>query len=156
MEKLNPTRCLIRNNNIWNLAVIDNINFKEKSFKFENIYNVTRGNSHATLRMAFQVQLSFEVETGPELTIELTAETQLFGMNQSINEILMLFQEIICELLDFKKINDELVYKTDFDAEVVKRVILTRIDHGCPGPFPNIVILQPGANPNSDEEILRC
>src|ERR1043165_5615989 len=112
MEKSNPTKCLIKNNNIWNLVVIDNIDFKEKSFKFENIYDVIHGNSHAILRMTFQAQLLFEVETDPEPTIELTAETSLFGINQSINEILILFQQIICELLDFKKINNELIYKT--------------------------------------------
>ncbi|RHZ76523.1 hypothetical protein Glove_196g120 [Diversispora epigaea] len=127
----NPTKRLIQGKNIWNLAIIDNIDFKEKSFKFGNIYDVTRGNSHTTLRMAFQAQLPFEVETGPEPVVELTAETPLFGMNQGINEILR-----------------------DFDAEVVKHTILNKIDHGCLGPTPHIVILEPGANPNSDEEIL--
>ncbi|UZO16955.1 uncharacterized protein OCT59_008321 [Rhizophagus irregularis] len=42
MEKANPAKCLIQENNIWNLAIIDNIDFKEKSFKFGNIYDVTR------------------------------------------------------------------------------------------------------------------
>ncbi|RHZ58202.1 hypothetical protein Glove_375g83 [Diversispora epigaea] len=154
MENSNPTKRLIQDKNIWNLAIIDNIDFKEKSFKFGNIYDVTRGNSHVTLRMAFQAQLLFEVETGPKPVIELTAETPLFGMNPIINETLSLFQNIIFELLDFKKINNELIYKTNFDAEVIKNVILNRIDYGCLGPTPNIVILEPGANPNSDEEIL--
>ncbi len=54
MEESNLSNHLIRANNVWNLAIIDNIDFKEKSFKFGNIYDVTRGNSHATLRMAFQ------------------------------------------------------------------------------------------------------
>ena len=66
MENSDPTKRLIKGKNIWNLAVIDNIDFKEKSFKFGNIYDVTRGNSHATLRMAFQAQLPIEVRTGPE------------------------------------------------------------------------------------------
>src|SRR5207253_8139128 len=35
----NPVERLIKSNNIWNLAVIDNIDFKEKSFKFGNIYD---------------------------------------------------------------------------------------------------------------------
>ncbi len=54
IEESNLSNRLIRANNVWNLAIIDNIDFKEKSFKFGNIYDVTRGNSHATLRMAFQ------------------------------------------------------------------------------------------------------
>ncbi|RHZ69685.1 hypothetical protein Glove_280g12 [Diversispora epigaea] len=126
----NPSNHLIRASNVWNLAIIDNIDFKEKSFKFGNIYDVTRGNSHATLRMAFQAQLSIEIKTDPEQVIELTADTPLFGMNQDINETLNMFQQIIYELLDFKEIKGSL------------------------GPSPNVVILEPGANPNSDEEIL--
>ena len=76
-------------------------------------------------------------------------------MNQNINETLLLFQNIIHELLDFRINNNELNYRRDFDAEVIKQAILDRIDHGCHGPSPNIIILEPGANPNSDEEILR-
>jgi hypothetical protein len=154
MESTNPTKRLIKKNNIWNLAIIDNIDFKEKSFKFGNIYNVTRGSSHATLRMAFQIQLPIEVETNAEEVIVLTAETPLFGTNQCIDKTLILFQQIINELLDFKKINEEFIYKTNFNAETIKRVILNRLDHGCCGPSPNVVILEPGSNPNSDEEIL--
>jgi len=154
MENSNPAKRLIQGKNIWNLAVIDNIDFKEKSFAFGNIYDVTRGNSHATLRMAYQAQLPFEVETGPEPVIELTGETSLFGMNWKTDETLSLFQNIIYELLDFKNINNKLTYRTDFDAEDIKHTILSKIDHGCLGPTPNLVILEPGANPNSDEAIL--
>ena len=91
MEELNPANRLIRTNNVWNLAIIDNIDFKEKSFQFGNIYDVTRGNSHATLRMAFQAQLPIEIETSPEQVIELTADTSLFGMSQSVDETLNMF-----------------------------------------------------------------
>ncbi|PKY62763.1 hypothetical protein RhiirA4_489832, partial [Rhizophagus irregularis] len=67
MKNANPTQRLIKKNNIWNLAVIDNIDFKEKSFKFGNIYDVTRESSHAILRMAFQIQLPIDIiRTGPE------------------------------------------------------------------------------------------
>jgi hypothetical protein len=154
METSDPTRRLIQGNNVWNLAIIDNIDFKEKSFKFGNIYDVTRGSSHATLRMAFQIQLPIEVETGPEKIIALTAETPLFGMNIGINETLTIFQQIIYKLLDFKKINEKLTYETNFNAETIKREILNKLDLGCRGPSPNIVILEPGSNPNSDDEIL--
>ncbi|PKB91913.1 hypothetical protein RhiirA5_446970 [Rhizophagus irregularis] len=51
MKDINPTKRLIRGNNVFNLAIIDNINFKEVSFRFGNIYDVIRGTSHATLRM---------------------------------------------------------------------------------------------------------
>ncbi|PKK57698.1 hypothetical protein RhiirC2_797577, partial [Rhizophagus irregularis] len=120
METSDPTRRLIQGSNVWNLAIIDNIDFKEKSFKFGNIYDVTRGSSHATLRMAFQIQLPIDVETGPEKIIELTAETPLFGMNKGIDETLAIFQQIIYKLLDFKKINEKLTYETNFNAETIK------------------------------------
>ncbi|RHZ66091.1 hypothetical protein Glove_309g4 [Diversispora epigaea] len=145
---------LIKGNNIWKLAVIDNIDFKEKSFKFGNIYDITHNSSHATLRLAFQAHLPFEIETGPEPVIELTAETPLFGMNKCTDETLMLFQQTIEELLDFKKINNELIFKKDFDAETIKHIILSKLNPGCLGPSPDVIILEPGANPNSDEEIL--
>src|SRR4051812_547842 len=154
METSNPAGRLIQGSNIWNLAIIDNIDFKEKSFKFGNIYDVTRESSHATLRMAFQMQLPFEINHGPEQVIELTAETPLFGMNEGVDKTLKIFQQIIYELLDFKKINEKLFYNTNFNSETIKCIILSRLDRGCYGPSPNVIILEPGSNPNSDEEIL--
>ncbi|PKY32595.1 hypothetical protein RhiirB3_450885 [Rhizophagus irregularis] len=128
MNETDPSKCLIKGKNIWNLAIIDNINFKEKTFKF--------------------------VKTGPEQIIELTAETSLFGMNQGIENALTIFQQIIQELLKFKKINEEFTYNTNFNAETIKHKILNRLDYGSCGESPNIVILEPGSNPNSDDEIL--
>jgi hypothetical protein len=58
-------------------------------------------------------------------------------------------------MLDFKEINGKLIYNKNFDADSIKCVILSKLDHGCLGPSPNIVILEPGNNPNSDKEILR-
>src|SRR5688572_3960313 len=92
MEKSNPAKRLIKGNNIWKLAVIDNIDFKEKTFKFGNIYDVIRDSSHATLKMVFQVHLPFEVENSLEPVIGLITDTPLFGINQNINEILTIFQ----------------------------------------------------------------
>lgn len=154
MEKSDPTKRLIKSNNIWNLAIIDNIDFKEKSFKFRNIYDVTRDNLHATLRMVFQVHLPFEVENSPEPVVELTTETPLFGSNENINDILMIFQQTIDELLSFEKINGELTHKKDFDADTIKCAILSKLNPGCLEPSPDVIILEPGANLNSDEEIL--
>ncbi|RHZ77244.1 hypothetical protein Glove_184g123 [Diversispora epigaea] len=81
MINANPTKRLIKNEKIFNLAVIDNIDFKETTFQYGNIYDVTRGNSHATLRMAFQTTLpqSFPLE---ERVVELTRNSQLFGMSE--------------------------------------------------------------------------
>ncbi|GBC39514.2 hypothetical protein GLOIN_2v1480545 [Rhizophagus irregularis DAOM 181602=DAOM 197198] len=157
MKNANPTQRLIKKNNIWNLAIIDNIDFKEKSFKFGNIYDVTQESSHAILRMAFQIQLPIDIiRTGPEEMVELTADTPLFGMNSRIDQLLMTFQEVFKELLDFKNINGELSYRKDFDAKSVKDILLSKLDYGCLEPSPNVIILEPGNNPNSDEEILNA
>ncbi|RGB36565.1 hypothetical protein C1646_757956 [Rhizophagus diaphanus] len=104
--------------------------------------------------MAFQIQLPIDIRNGLEEIIELTANTPLFGMNPEIDKILLIFQEVFQELLDLKNINGELTYKRDFDAENVKQNILSKLDYGCLGPSPNTIILEPGTNPNSDEEIL--
>ncbi|RHZ60916.1 hypothetical protein Glove_350g161 [Diversispora epigaea] len=43
--------------NIWNIAIIDNIDIMARSFPFENIYNTTRQSSHITLQMVFQYKI---------------------------------------------------------------------------------------------------
>src|SRR5688572_4745168 len=50
MINIDPTEKLLKGLNIWNLAVIDNIDFKEKTFTYGNIFDTTRGSSHTTLR----------------------------------------------------------------------------------------------------------
>jgi len=72
-------------------------------------------------------------------------------MNSETNQILMIFQEVFEELLNFKNINGELSYQKDFDAESIKHIILSKLDRGCLSPSPNIIILEPGA----DEAIYR-
>ncbi|GBC05812.1 hypothetical protein RclHR1_06430013 [Rhizophagus clarus] len=75
---VNPSDRICHEKNIWNLGVIDNIDFKEATFSYGNIFDVTRGNSHATLRMLFQFQLSDElpniIETG-----EIIQNQKIFG-----------------------------------------------------------------------------
>src|SRR4051794_10025253 len=156
MEKANPTQRLVKEKNIWNLAVVDNIDFKEKSFKFGNIYDVTQGSSHATLRMAFQMRLPIDTIRPAEEVIELTVDTPLFGMNSEINQMLINFQETLEELLNFKNIHGELSYKKDFDVENIKHIILSKLNRGCLDPSPHVIILEPRNNPNSDDENLRA
>jgi len=67
---------------------------------------------------------------------------------------LIIFQQVINKLLEFKKINEKLTYKTNFNAETIKYIILNKLDYGYHRLSPKIVILELGSNPNSDEEIL--
>lgn len=77
MESADPSKRLLTEKNVFNLAVIDNIDFKERSFQFGNIYDVTHGISHVTLRMVFQFLLPEVISENPEPTRELNINTQI-------------------------------------------------------------------------------
>ncbi|UZN98898.1 uncharacterized protein OCT59_000183 [Rhizophagus irregularis] len=47
-------------------------------------------------------------------------------------------------------------YNRNFDAETIKKEILAEFEHGCKGPSPHVVILEPADNPNSDQAILEA
>ena len=49
IEKSQPEKRLLQGDNIWNILVIDNIDFKEKTFSYRNIFDTTCNSSHATL-----------------------------------------------------------------------------------------------------------
>ncbi|RHZ71229.1 hypothetical protein Glove_261g9 [Diversispora epigaea] len=96
MNEVNPTKRLNQNLCLWNLAVINNIDFKEKTFSYGNIFDVTRGTSYATLRMAFQIPLSSQII-------------------ESKNDEKNLYDEIFNECLAFYYSNDKkLQYETNF------------------------------------------
>ena len=63
LNQINPKNRLLKGNNIWNVSVIDNIDFKEKSFTFGNIYDTTRATTHATIRIVFQFELLNSIES---------------------------------------------------------------------------------------------
>ena len=66
------------NPNILNLAVIDNIDMKDKTFQYGNIYNVVCNTAHAILRMVFQFER-------PELSnLEQFEIQNLFGKSPMI------------------------------------------------------------------------
>ena len=86
--------------NIWNICVIDNIDFKEKAFTYGNIYDTTRNSSHATLRLLFQYQLPIDLNSIPNNEIQLDENTKLFGENSKAKEVLLTFNSIFKELLN--------------------------------------------------------
>jgi hypothetical protein len=157
MKDANPSRRLLNGMNIFNLAIIDNIDFKEKSFQFGNIYDATRGTSHATLRMVFQFTLPEIINEKPEPLRELNADTQLFGMSQIIHDMICNFNKIFEDLLAFRHNNNgELEYNRNFDLTIVDTEISKRVNFGCKLSPPNVVILEPSGSPNNDSEILRA
>ncbi|GBC30511.2 uncharacterized protein OCT59_015744 [Rhizophagus irregularis] len=142
--------------NIWNLAVIDNIDFKEKSFTYENIFDTTRKSSHITLRMAFQMRMPIPLEERADDKKNITSPTGLFGMNNLMKDTWDKFDDIIDNLLNFQTSSEgQLLYNTDFDMTAIHQKILENVDHGCLADAPNIVILETGRILNSDEGIFQ-
>jgi hypothetical protein len=154
MGEANPKNRLESGENLWNLAIIDNIDFKEKCFSYGNIYDVTRSTSHAILRMAFQSQINYPLRNRLDETIQLDKNTCLFGMNVETEQTLSLFHETIKELLDFQIINNEWKFNENIDSNIIKKKLLTKMNRGSLGPSPKIVIFEPGRNPNDDNDIL--
>ncbi|RHZ71230.1 hypothetical protein Glove_261g3 [Diversispora epigaea] len=153
MNEVNPTKRLNQNPCLWNLAVIDNIDFKEKTFSYGNIFDITRGTSHATLRMAFQIPLSSQIIESKNDEKVLTSDC-IFGMNDIAQKKLDLYDEIFNECLAFYYSNDKkLQYETKFDVLTVRKKIIKRLDRGCFGDSHDIVILEAGGTPNTNEGI---
>ncbi|PKK42413.1 hypothetical protein RhiirC2_804501 [Rhizophagus irregularis] len=66
------------------------------------------------------------------------------------------FDDIIDNLLNFQTSSErQLLYNTDFDMAAIHQKILENVDHGCLADAPNIVILETGGIPNSDEGIFQ-
>ncbi|CAG8646272.1 7851_t:CDS:1, partial [Cetraspora pellucida] len=60
--------------NIWNLAVIDNTDFKEKTFVTSNLFNDTRNTAHAILCIVFQFKI-------PKIDITTISVTDVLYVN---------------------------------------------------------------------------
>jgi len=58
MKQVDPKLRLISGPNVWNLAVIDNVDFKQSSSKYGNVYDYSRIISHAT-RMVFPLPIYY-------------------------------------------------------------------------------------------------
>ena len=57
-SEVTPEDRLIQSENIWNLSVIDNIDFVEKTYAYGNIFDANHNTLHATLWMDFQFTFS--------------------------------------------------------------------------------------------------
>ncbi|UZO27881.1 uncharacterized protein OCT59_021434 [Rhizophagus irregularis] len=126
MKSADPSKCLLTKKNVFNLAVIDNIDFKERSFQFGNIYDVTRGTSHATLRMVFQFSLPEVIVKKSEPIRDLNIDTQIFGISQEMRDIIFKINEIFISLLAFRyNERQELEYNkidlTAINSEILRR-----------------------------------
>ncbi|UZO10963.1 uncharacterized protein OCT59_002540 [Rhizophagus irregularis] len=126
MKSADPSKCLLTKKNVFNLAVIDNIDFKERSFQFGNIYDVTRGTSHVTLRMVFQFSLPEVIVKKSEPIRNLNIDTQIFGISQEMRDIIFKINEIFISLLAFRyNERQELEYNkidlTAINSEILRK-----------------------------------
>jgi hypothetical protein len=154
MKSIDPCQRLNKNKNIWNLGVIDNIDFKEATFRYGNIFDTIRTSTHTTLRMVFQHQMSFDLCENKNDENQVNSPLGLFGMNQIIKNTLDIFDSILDGLLNIKIDSQGMVtYQTNFDMATVHEKILDCVEHGCEINPPNVIILEPGGNPSSDEGI---
>jgi len=119
MKNVDPRSKLLRTPETWNVAVIDNIDFKDTTFHHGNIYDVTRNSAHATLRMVFQFQLPFPVTSFLQMNHPQTHSDALFGKSPLISEweknIDMIFQQLIEN------------YEGGFDVQDINLKIASRI-----------------------------
>ncbi|GES76543.1 hypothetical protein GLOIN_2v1482460 [Rhizophagus clarus] len=154
MEAADPKLRIWKNPNIWNICVIDNIDFKEKTFTYRNIYDTTRSSSHATLRLLFQYQLLVELNSIPDEEIQLNENTKLFGENLITNEVSLIFNTIFIQLLNCQTISnlpDQ--FSFEYDAKIINEKIINYFNHGPFCPPVHIIILEAGDNPNKDVNI---
>ncbi|RHZ80584.1 hypothetical protein Glove_134g30 [Diversispora epigaea] len=156
MTKSNPIERLQKDSNIWNIGIIDNIDFKERTFKYGNIFDSTRNTSHTTLRMVSQIKMPFSLYENSENENKITSLTGFLGVNNSIKNMWNMFDEIIDEFLNFYVDNKgEIQYNSNFDMQNIHKKILEKVEYGCLGDLSNIVILESGRIPNTDEGIFQ-
>ncbi|RHZ81047.1 hypothetical protein Glove_126g4 [Diversispora epigaea] len=155
MKSVNPCTCLKKGENIWNLAIIDNIDFKETTFRYGNIFDTVRNSSHATLRMIFQHQMPLNINEIRNEENEIGSPLELFGMNKKIRDTLDIFDNVLDDLLSVEtNFQDGINYNTNFDMNTIHEKILNQFEYGCKTNPPNVVILEPGENPSSDEDVV--
>ncbi len=144
MSEIKPEERLQQGANIWNVCVIDNIDFRKNTFAFGNIYDVTRMTNHATLRMVFQFELPHSLSMISAEATHQKKESFKVGLSDFTRNELQNFEEVFRVLLEF----DEA-----FDIDTIHKELGKNIELGCQIPPPNVVILKPGANPCNDEAV---
>lgn len=100
MKSTDPCQHLKKSENIWNLVIIDNINFKEITFRYGNIFDTIHTSTHTTLRMVFQHQMPFNLYENKNDENQVNSLLELFGMNQTVRNILDNFDSILDNLLN--------------------------------------------------------
>ncbi len=146
-QVVSPESRLLRNTNIWNISVIDNIDFIEQTYAYGNIFDTTRRSVHATLRMVFQFTLPMQIQHCSPINIKAFNGNNLsiFGTSDFTNNLLSLYEEMFQNFLTTRA--------DDWDADNILKEIAQKIPMGCKVPHPNVIILKPGDNPNCNVNV---
>ena len=82
--------------------------------------------------MVFQHQMPFNLRENVNDENHVNSPLKLFGMNQTIRDILNTFNFILDDLLNVK-INSQgtAVYQTNFNMSTVHEKILNCVEYGC-------------------------
>jgi hypothetical protein len=144
MELADPKLRIWKKPNIWNICIINNIDFKEKVFTYGNIYDATRHSFHATLRLLFQYQLPVELSSISNKEVQLNENMKLFSENLISNNISLIFDSIFTQLLLNCKIKNNLSIQFPFkyDAEIINNRIINHFNHGSTCPSVYVIIIK--------------
>ena len=140
MVQANPQERLESGPNIWNLAIIDNIDFKEKTFRAGNLFDTTRDTAHATLRMVFQFQMP-ALEISP--LVSDTLQENLCGKSIFTKHWLEKLTQIFTQLITEKRM--------EFGMDEINAALKDAVRVKSGVPPPNVVILEAGPAPSSNE-----
>jgi hypothetical protein len=148
MELADPATRLEIGDYVYNLAVIDNIDLQEKTFAYGNIYDIARRTSHATLRMVFQFKLPPDLQASHSVFFAEKSDQVTVGPSTVTEHLNEHYDHIFSKLL--------LEKAHDFDLSDIHLNVIENIHLGCRFPAPKVVILKPGAAPNSNENVHRA
>jgi hypothetical protein len=142
MSVTDPRTRLDLHSNILNIAVIDNIDTKDSTFQYGNVYDVVRATAHATLRMVFQFQRPESADLNND-----SLGSKIFGVSPIIEEWQKTLDTIFIKLIK---------EKPSFGAEDVDVAIRKHINPALFVAPPNVVILQPGEAPSKNGHVHRA
>ena len=126
------------NLNILNLAVLDNIDMKNKTFQYGNIYDVVHTSAHATLRMVFQFE-RLELPNLEQFEIQ-----NLFGISPMMKIWNKKIDTIFSQLINQEQ---------TFDIKHINIALKENIESASFLAPPNVVILEAGEAPSKNENV---
>ncbi|RIB24556.1 hypothetical protein C2G38_2168309 [Gigaspora rosea] len=140
MLAVEPWSRLDTSSNILNIAAIDNIDTKDKTFQYGNIFDAVRATAHATVQMIFQFQRP-ELDSLDNESIE---NQDLFGisfvMEKLQTKVNKIFNQLICE-------------GSEFGIENIDAAIRENINSAFFIGTPNVVILEPRKAPSENKHV---